>query len=190
MRFPRLSFVFCFKVLDVVRAVETLAQGPIENSVPPKSPTSELKTTTIVMSKHTLATQPSTVSYLWTSERLYTLQCAFVTSLYIHRNDLLFLLGYVVTRIITFCFYRLFLNIINCTKARKTKPHFVRLFLLGKYFILGFSLLFFVVRLWDDIKYNIWLKNIYIYITLFNIVYKYDFVIANEHEWLTYLELS
>ncbi|EEZ97547.2 hypothetical protein TcasGA2_TC011397 [Tribolium castaneum] len=42
------------KVLDVVRAVETLA----ENSVPPKSPggpNSELKTTTIVMSKHTLA---------------------------------------------------------------------------------------------------------------------------------------
>lgn len=50
------------QVLDVVRAVETLAQGPIENCVPPKSPTSELKTTTIVMSKHTLAAQPSTVS--------------------------------------------------------------------------------------------------------------------------------
>ncbi|XP_049821121.1 protein lap4 isoform X4 [Aethina tumida] len=51
------------KVLDVVRAVETLAQGPIENSVPPKSPggpNSELKTTTIVMSKHTLAAQPTT----------------------------------------------------------------------------------------------------------------------------------
>nr|CAH7715251.1 unnamed protein product [Callosobruchus chinensis] len=45
------------KVLDVVRAVETLAHGPMENSVPPKSPTSELKTTTIVMSKHTLAPQ-------------------------------------------------------------------------------------------------------------------------------------
>lgn len=59
------------KVLDVVRAVETLAQGPIENSVPPKSPggpNSELKTTTIVMSKHTLAAQPTTVSnslWLW-----------------------------------------------------------------------------------------------------------------------------
>ncbi|XP_072380007.1 protein lap4 isoform X6 [Diabrotica undecimpunctata] len=48
------------KVLDVVRAVETLAHGPMENSVPPKSPNSELKTTTIVMSKHTLAPQPTT----------------------------------------------------------------------------------------------------------------------------------
>ncbi|XP_057652662.1 protein lap4-like isoform X15 [Diorhabda carinulata] len=48
------------KVLDVVRAVETLAHGPIENSIPPKSPNSELKTTTIVMSKHTLAPQPTT----------------------------------------------------------------------------------------------------------------------------------
>lgn len=48
------------KVLDVVRAVETLAHGPIENNVAPKSPggpNSELKTTTIVMSKHTLAPQ-------------------------------------------------------------------------------------------------------------------------------------
>lgn len=53
---------FFLQVLDVVRAVETLAQGPIENSVPPKSPNSELKTTTIVMSKHTLAAQPTTVS--------------------------------------------------------------------------------------------------------------------------------
>ncbi|XP_074033149.1 scribble planar cell polarity protein isoform X6 [Leptinotarsa decemlineata] len=48
------------KVLDAVRAVETLAQGPSENYFPPKSPTGELKTTTIVMSKHTLAPQPST----------------------------------------------------------------------------------------------------------------------------------
>ncbi|XP_056635602.1 protein scribble homolog isoform X11 [Diorhabda sublineata] len=52
------------KVLDVVRAVETLAHGPIENSIPPKSPNSELKTTTIVMSKHTLAPQPTTVDLL------------------------------------------------------------------------------------------------------------------------------
>ncbi|XP_044762164.1 protein lap4-like isoform X3 [Coccinella septempunctata] len=53
------------KVLDVVRAVETLAhQGPVENSVPPKSPvnSAELKTTTIVMSKHTLAPQTTTES--------------------------------------------------------------------------------------------------------------------------------
>lgn len=54
------------KVLDVVRAVETLAHCPtVENSVPPKSPggpNSELKTTTIVMSKHTLAPQATTVS--------------------------------------------------------------------------------------------------------------------------------
>jgi protein scribble len=53
------------KVLDVVRAVETLANCPAENSVPPKSPggpNSELKTTTIVMSKHTLAPQATTVS--------------------------------------------------------------------------------------------------------------------------------
>ncbi|CAH1379549.1 unnamed protein product, partial [Tenebrio molitor] len=51
------------KVLDVVRAVETLANCPAENSVPPKSPggpNSELKTTTIVMSKHTLAPQATT----------------------------------------------------------------------------------------------------------------------------------
>lgn len=51
------------KVLDVVRAVETLTHGPLENAVPPKSPggpNSELKTTTVVMSKHTLA--PQTVS--------------------------------------------------------------------------------------------------------------------------------
>ncbi|XP_045477554.1 protein lap4 isoform X14 [Harmonia axyridis] len=51
------------KVLDVVRAVETLAhQGPVENSIPPKSPvnSAELKTTTIVMSKHTLAPQTTT----------------------------------------------------------------------------------------------------------------------------------
>nr|XP_022902377.1 protein lap4 isoform X4 [Onthophagus taurus] len=50
------------KVMDVVRAVETLAHGP-EALVPPKSPggqNAELKTTTIVMSKHTLATQNST----------------------------------------------------------------------------------------------------------------------------------
>ncbi|XP_045477481.1 protein lap4 isoform X4 [Harmonia axyridis] len=53
------------KVLDVVRAVETLAhQGPVENSIPPKSPvnSAELKTTTIVMSKHTLAPQTTTES--------------------------------------------------------------------------------------------------------------------------------
>lgn len=51
------------KVLDVVRAVETLTHGPLENAVPPKSPggpNSEVKTTTVVMSKHTLA--PQTVS--------------------------------------------------------------------------------------------------------------------------------
>ncbi|XP_050308936.1 protein lap4-like isoform X3 [Anthonomus grandis grandis] len=48
------------KVLDVVHAVETLAKGPQENNAqPPKSP--ELKTTTIVMSKHTLA--PQTTEY-------------------------------------------------------------------------------------------------------------------------------
>ncbi|CAG9769323.1 unnamed protein product [Ceutorhynchus assimilis] len=51
------------KVLDVVHAVETLAKGPQENVAPPKSPggpNSELKTTTIVMSKHTLAPQATT----------------------------------------------------------------------------------------------------------------------------------
>lgn len=54
------------KVLDVVRAVETLTHhGPTENAVAPKSPggpNSELKTTTVVMSKHTLAPQATTVS--------------------------------------------------------------------------------------------------------------------------------
>lgn len=53
------------KVLDVVRAVETLAHMPPENPTAPKSPggpNSELKTTTVVMSKHTLAPQATTVS--------------------------------------------------------------------------------------------------------------------------------
>lgn len=54
------------KVLDVVRAVETLTHHhhPSENTVAPKSPggpNSEVKTTTVVMSKHTLA--PQTVSF-------------------------------------------------------------------------------------------------------------------------------
>lgn len=57
-------YVYCYQVLDVVRAVETLAQGPMENTMPPKSPNPELKTTTIVMSKHTLAPQPTTVSFI------------------------------------------------------------------------------------------------------------------------------
>ncbi|XP_076251173.1 scribble planar cell polarity protein isoform X11 [Rhynchophorus ferrugineus] len=51
------------KVMDVVHAVETLAKGGQENAAPPKSPggpNSELKTTTIVMSKHTLAPQQTT----------------------------------------------------------------------------------------------------------------------------------
>lgn len=53
------------KVMDVVRAVETLAHGPVDSTVAPKSPggpNSELKTTTVVMSKHTLAAQATTVS--------------------------------------------------------------------------------------------------------------------------------
>ncbi|KAK4881366.1 hypothetical protein RN001_004685 [Aquatica leii] len=51
------------KVMDVVRAVETLAHVPTDPAVVPKSPggpNSELKTTTVVMSKHTLAPQTST----------------------------------------------------------------------------------------------------------------------------------
>lgn len=54
------------KVLDVVRAVETLTHGPLENTVPPKSPggpNSEVKTTTVVMSKHTLAPQTVSIKY-------------------------------------------------------------------------------------------------------------------------------
>lgn len=54
------------KVMDVVRAVETLAHSS-DTNVPPKSPggqNAELKTTTIVMSKHTLAPQATTVSFL------------------------------------------------------------------------------------------------------------------------------
>lgn len=54
------------KVMDVVRAVENLTQtSPSDATVPPKSPggpNTELKTTTVVMSKHTLATNPTTVS--------------------------------------------------------------------------------------------------------------------------------
>ncbi|XP_012226059.2 protein lap4 isoform X3 [Linepithema humile] len=50
------------KVLDVVRAAESLvnkSNSPVDIIVPPKSPggTKDLKTTTIVMSKHTLAPQ-------------------------------------------------------------------------------------------------------------------------------------
>lgn len=58
---------FILQVLDVVRAAESLVNK--SNSpdiiVPPKSPggTKDLKTTTIVMSKHTLAPQnPNNVS--------------------------------------------------------------------------------------------------------------------------------
>lgn len=53
------------KVMDVVRAVENLTHTSSDVAVPPKSPggpNSELKTTTVVMSKHTLATNPTTVS--------------------------------------------------------------------------------------------------------------------------------
>ncbi|XP_035717801.1 protein lap4-like isoform X9 [Vespa mandarinia] len=53
------------KVLDVVRAAESLvnkSNSPVDMVVPPKSPsgTKDLKTTTIVMSKHTLAPQNPT----------------------------------------------------------------------------------------------------------------------------------
>ncbi|XP_043492412.1 protein lap4 isoform X7 [Polistes fuscatus] len=55
------------KVLDVVRAAESLvhkSSSPVDMVVPPKSPsgTKDLKTTTIVMSKHTLAPQNPTLS--------------------------------------------------------------------------------------------------------------------------------
>ncbi|XP_035717800.1 protein lap4-like isoform X8 [Vespa mandarinia] len=55
------------KVLDVVRAAESLvnkSNSPVDMVVPPKSPsgTKDLKTTTIVMSKHTLAPQNPTLS--------------------------------------------------------------------------------------------------------------------------------
>ncbi|XP_012271241.1 protein lap4 isoform X3 [Orussus abietinus] len=56
------------KVLDVVRAAESLvnkSNSPVDMYVPPKSPggTKDVKTTTIVMSKHTLAPQnPTPVS--------------------------------------------------------------------------------------------------------------------------------
>lgn len=51
------------KVLDIVRAAETLAlNAAAQDYNPPKSPTEHQenlqKTTTIVMSKHTLDTQP------------------------------------------------------------------------------------------------------------------------------------
>ncbi|XP_044587530.1 protein lap4-like isoform X3 [Cotesia glomerata] len=53
------------KVMDVVRAAESLVNkpnSPVDTPVPPKSPggTKDLKTTTIVMSKHTLAPQNPT----------------------------------------------------------------------------------------------------------------------------------
>lgn len=53
------AYTFCFlqQVLDIVRAAESLALGDV---IPPKSPVehheSLQKTTTIVMSKHTLDT--------------------------------------------------------------------------------------------------------------------------------------
>ncbi|KAK9307222.1 hypothetical protein QLX08_002389 [Tetragonisca angustula] len=55
------------KVLDVVRAAESLvskSSSPVDMVVPPKSPggTKDLKTTTIVMSKHTLAPQNTNLS--------------------------------------------------------------------------------------------------------------------------------
>lgn len=52
------------KVLDVVKAVENLALTSDSATAPksPGGPNSELKTTTIVMSKHTLAPQSITVS--------------------------------------------------------------------------------------------------------------------------------
>ncbi|XP_068973340.1 protein lap4 isoform X6 [Bombus flavifrons] len=55
------------KVLDVVRAAESLvskSSSPVDMLVPPKSPggTKDLKTTTIVMSKHTLAPQNTNLS--------------------------------------------------------------------------------------------------------------------------------
>lgn len=54
-------------MLDVVRAAESLvskSNSPVDMVVPPKSPggTKDLKTTTIVMSKHTLAPQNLNVS--------------------------------------------------------------------------------------------------------------------------------
>lgn len=65
------------KVLDVVRAVETLAHPP-ENAIAPKSPggpNSELKTTTVVMSKHTLAPQAATVSNFTMFLNIYVVKC-------------------------------------------------------------------------------------------------------------------
>lgn len=52
------------KVLDVVKAVENLTLTSDSQGAPksPGGPNSELKTTTIVMSKHTLAPQSVTVS--------------------------------------------------------------------------------------------------------------------------------
>lgn len=52
------------KVLDVVKAVENLTLVSDSQTAPksPGGPNSELKTTTIVMSKHTLAPQSVTVS--------------------------------------------------------------------------------------------------------------------------------
>lgn len=57
------------QVLDVVRAAESLvskSNSPVDIVVPPKSPggTKDLKTTTIVMSKHTLASQNPNVSII------------------------------------------------------------------------------------------------------------------------------
>lgn len=56
-------------MLDVVRAAESLvskSNSPVDMVVPPKSPggTKDLKTTTIVMSKHTLAPQNPNVSMI------------------------------------------------------------------------------------------------------------------------------
>lgn len=66
IHFNEFDFYFT-KVLDVVRAAESLVNkpsSPTEVLAPPKSPAAlkDLKTTTIVMSKHTLAPQNPPVS--------------------------------------------------------------------------------------------------------------------------------
>lgn len=66
-----------FQVLEIVRAAESLALGThLSDTLPPKSPTEHHddkmhKTTTIVMSAHTLDTQPQVCTYYYYNYYIY-----------------------------------------------------------------------------------------------------------------------
>lgn len=96
------------KVLDIVRAAETLAlNAAAQDYNPPKSPTEHQenlqKTTTIVMSKHTLDTQP---------------QVSFSFLLSLHSKPLFF--HFTITSFL-FCLIYFLMFVLNCNIN-----HFIR----------------------------------------------------------------